>query len=299
MAISLAQSVIDTGLGSAPQASSISVTAGHSLVVVARWHTTAGAPDITSITLTNENNLTLAGGASTITALNEGLRIAYLPVIASTGTKTITLNLGSTGVNCSMSIFELVGANTPSLLDSFPTPTNGSSTGGSISITTNKTGDFVIAVGNSAAAPTTFTNGYTNINPTGVWVFDNIQYILNAGAAGTQNCTIGWGGTTEQWNMLGASFLQQQAHSVSMTLDDINGNILSNLSNLHWSWWDAADVAVITTPPVNQGNTAVTNSSGLLTVTLANTSLATGQYGILALHAADWTRSALYVAAVT
>ncbi len=65
-----------------------------------------------------------------------------------------------------------------------------------------------------------------------------------------------------------------------------SGLARANLTNLHWSWFDQDDVALLTSP-TDTGTAETTDSSGNLAVLLANTSLTTGQYGRLFLETSD------------
>jgi hypothetical protein len=65
-------------------------------------------------------------------------------------------------------------------------------------------------------------------------------------------------------------------------LVDAAGTALPNLTGLSWAWFDEStpDAA---TAPVNQGTGEITDGAGEFSVQLTNTTLTSGQTGMLAL----------------
>lgn len=70
--------------------------------------------------------------------------------------------------------------------------------------------------------------------------------------------------------------------TLTITLVDSAGTPLQNLSGLSWAWFDESTVNSATTPP-DKGTSATTDSGGVFSVSLPNTTLTTGQTGMLAL----------------
>ena len=73
------------------------------------------------------------------------------------------------------------------------------------------------------------------------------------------------------------------AITLTITLVDSAGTPLQNLSGLSWAWFDESAINNLTVPP-DVGTSATTDSSGLFSVTLSNTTLTSGQTGILAIQ---------------
>jgi len=80
---------------------------------------------------------------------------------------------------------------------------------------------------------------------------------------------------------------------IDITLVDSTGTALPNLSNLSWAWFDQSTIDSASTP-TDVGNTGSTDGSGLLSLTLPNTTLTTGQTGMLALRDSTGMIYALY-----
>lgn len=71
--------------------------------------------------------------------------------------------------------------------------------------------------------------------------------------------------------------------TLTITLVDSAGTPLANLSGLSWAWFDESAVNSATSPP-DVGTGATTDSSGQFSVSLPNTTLTSGQTGMLALQ---------------
>ena len=82
-------------------------------------------------------------------------------------------------------------------------------------------------------------------------------------------------------------------YTVTVTLSDINGALLPNLSNLHWAWWDVIDVNLIAAAPVANGVAGATDANSVITLSIPGTSLLSGQSGMLVMHAADRSRETI------
>lgn len=80
---------------------------------------------------------------------------------------------------------------------------------------------------------------------------------------------------------------------IDITLVDSTGAALPNLSNLSWAWFDQSTIDSASTP-TDVGNTGSTDGSGLLSLTLSNTTLTTGETGMLALRDSTGMIYALY-----
>lgn len=139
---------------------------------------------VSSVTATSESNLTL-GIAHTGGPSGEVLQWAYLSDVTTAGNKTITANLADTGTNY-ISAWRLSGCDNTGMLDD---DQGASSTGTdpTIAVTTSQATDALfgaIHINNSAAtAGSTFT-AETVI----AWSFwQNTEYRLDAGAAGSKN----------------------------------------------------------------------------------------------------------------
>lgn len=81
--------------------------------------------------------------------------------------------------------------------------------------------------------------------------------------------------------------------TLTITLVDSAGTPLQNLSGLNWAWFDESTVNSATTPP-DVGTGATTDSAGVFSVDLTNTTLTSGQTGMLALQDSTGFIYALY-----
>ena len=70
--------------------------------------------------------------------------------------------------------------------------------------------------------------------------------------------------------------------TLTITLVDSSGTPLSNLTGLNWAWFNES-VTSSANAPSDTGTGATTDSSGILQLTLPNTTLTAGQTGMLAL----------------
>lgn len=70
--------------------------------------------------------------------------------------------------------------------------------------------------------------------------------------------------------------------TIQLTLVDILGNALTNLTGIKWAWFDSADPNTFAAP-TDKGNAETTDGNGLLEITLTNTTLTAGQTGTLVL----------------
>ena len=67
---------------------------------------------------------------------------------------------------------------------------------------------------------------------------------------------------------------------VVLTLSNSNGVILSNLTSLHWAFFDQTTVESLLAP-VNKGAIEVTDANGVISIDLPNTTRTAGQQGFL------------------
>jgi len=84
----------------------------------------------------------------------------------------------------------------------------------------------------------------------------------------------------DTWDLGG--FELQSVINIQLTLVDNLGNPLASLTGIKWAWFDSADPNTFAAP-TDKGNAEITDSSGLLDITLNSTTLTTGQTGTLVL----------------
>jgi len=83
-------------------------------------------------------------------------------------------------------------------------------------------------------------------------------------------------------HLYGGNALASVVLLVTCSLVDRNGNSQTSLSSLDWAWFDGTDPAAFIAPS-DQGSTESTDGDGLISVSLPNTTLTSGQTGTLVL----------------
>ena len=132
------------------------------------------------------------------------------------------------------------------------------------------------------------TNGFTDLNITGTvqgtdWSLGGAYKLIStAGAVGETQMTLS--NSNDGGAMLVAVRAASQSLSVDLaiTLVDVLGNALANLTGIKWAWFDSADPNTFAAP-TDKGNAETTDGNGLLEITLTNTTLTAGQTGTLVL----------------
>lgn len=81
--------------------------------------------------------------------------------------------------------------------------------------------------------------------------------------------------------------------SVTCTLVTRTGDARPNLSSLSWAWFDSQDPATFGAP-TDQGETEVTDGTGLIEIEIPSSTLTTGQVGTLVLRADDGSAYGAY-----
>lgn len=80
----------------------------------------------------------------------------------------------------------------------------------------------------------------------------------------------------------------QGIKTATITLVDINGAGLNNLSSLKWAWFDSVTPDLFSAP-TDQGTAESTNGSAVMVVELPNTAKTSGQIGWLIVTDSDGT----------
>jgi hypothetical protein len=84
-----------------------------------------------------------------------------------------------------------------------------------------------------------------------------------------------WGGSANA-----TVFIDAADVSATLTLVDGNQNVLANLVNIQYAFFDTTDLTNMTAPSV-KGTAESTNASGLLEILLSTSTLTSGQTGTL------------------
>lgn len=179
------------------------VSAGNQLVIAARWyHATA---TISSITISGESNATVHGSPTKNASLNNATgQIASLANVTSGGNKTITCtfsaDLSSAG---GITVMEVSGGDTAAFFD-VEAGSTGNSTNPTTSLTTSNANEMIVAVQSNGSADATAGSGYTLIALPNTFWFDEAEYNLDAGVAGSK--TVDFAAGSAQWMVKAAAF---------------------------------------------------------------------------------------------
>lgn len=193
----------------------------------------------------------------------------FLGEIISAAATAVTLNGPSSGaVNAASTNFNVGVDATPIAGTLVVTPATDVSSGGTFSPTT------VSLTTGSPSATFTFTPSKSGVHHVSV----------------TND-----GGLT---NPSSVTYTVKPEVSVTLVASPSDSTPQINLASLHWTWRDATDynTAVV---PTDRGSTGTTNSSGVFTVALPNSTKTNGQTGVLEIANAAGTTVATGIVAVT
>lgn len=276
----------DQIVSGAASTASFAVTAGNQLIAGVAWaHTTDNTITISSL-VCNGQNFTLIGSPQrgAYSSNQEGIQLAYLQNVASSGPVSVDLTMSSSSFSLTGSFFilEVSGGDTASFA-SANQAANGTSSTPSLSITTASANEMIVGVigasGSAGGEPTPGAT-YTAIPLVDAGGYNTGEYKLDAGAAGAKTVDFSLAASTF-WMLSAASFKLAGAGPLSkyqdITLVDEAGAPLANLTGLQVYGWDSnvpSDVFSLT--PVDYSATGTTNGSGLLRFDRPNTTLAAG-----------------------
>lgn len=170
----------------------VGTTIGRSIAILVWWcHATAV---VSSITISGESNATLIGTPErrdlTSGALY-ALQVAYLSNNTAGGDKTITATFDASTAACGLCAVEIAGGDTAGWYDG----AEAGAQAGTVNITTNTANAFVIGVCADNGGGPTAGSGYTAIVLPNVFWFEEGQYDLDVGAAGSKTFDMGVSGT--------------------------------------------------------------------------------------------------------
>ena len=162
--------------------SSTAITAGNSLLVLCRWRTDSDATAISSVTVTDNSNMTLSVSRVPIhaTGLSGASHAwAYLSNITSSGVKTITATLDGTPTTGFLHAWELSGCDTAGMLGATES-TEGDGVEVEGSLTTTRANSAIFAAyGNDGTSQAPGT-GWTDIAFTNLFWFSDGEYDVSS-----------------------------------------------------------------------------------------------------------------------
>lgn len=181
-------------------------TAGRSIAVMV-WFVGSATAVVTSVSCTAESNLTLIGSISRVNigGGDYGMQLCYLSNITTSGDKTITFTPSAGGLSLGICAVEIVGGDTGGWLGSTTVFATGTSSAPSVSITTSTANEFVIGMVACNDSSQTAGSGYTQIVLPNAYWYEEGQYDLDVGAAGSKTFNFTLGGSAD-WGILCASF---------------------------------------------------------------------------------------------
>ena len=188
--------------GGSSVAVTLTLTAGRSLVVIHNW-ATSQTGTITSITCSNNSNLTLIG-SPTRSAIDHNTQFAYLSNIGTGGSQTVTVNMSVAQDEMTTNVLEYIGGDTTGVYDNAVNSGSGNSANPSISLTTNTANALIVGCCGDDAADPTAGSGYTIITIANFWNFCSGEDQLDMGAAGAK--TVAFTAASGNWIAVAAAF---------------------------------------------------------------------------------------------
>lgn len=180
-------------------------TAGRSLVALC-WFVDPTAT-LSSVSCSGESNLTLIGAlqAGTIGGTRYGMQIAYLSNNTGGGNKTVTMTLSESGNNLGICAIEYAGGDTSAWYDSAEAGGTGNSSTPSVNLTTNTDSALIVGLEVNGSGDPTPGSGYTAITLPNIYWYEDGQYDLDVGAAGSKTFNFTLGGAAD-WVLKCAAF---------------------------------------------------------------------------------------------
>ena len=190
-----------TGNDANPTVVLAATTATHGVGIAIGWNSNA---TLNSCTISGESNATIVTSSYYNATMVSKLQFAYLPTLSGSGSKTITATL-SAGTFWSMYAWTLAGADTSTFFDSENGAT-GNTTNPSFSLTTLSANCSIFVLCSTQGSKPAVGSGfsYALITVPDFNVFENGEYILDAGAAGAK--TVDMVADLGQWVSAAAAF---------------------------------------------------------------------------------------------
>jgi hypothetical protein len=174
-------------------------TAGNGLLICVRWY---NAVTISSITCTGET-VTVVGSAFGNGTANQTARSQWAVInnIQSTATKTVNVTLSGSAANATVSLHEVSGQNTTSMVGARPAASTGIATANPThSLTTTAANSAIFGALMGSASSSTPGATYTTLAFTTFWSYEFGEYLLDAGAVGAK--TVNWtNAATHDWHI--------------------------------------------------------------------------------------------------
>lgn len=204
MALALVQSGADEVTSSLDAVVTLNLTSGNSLIAIYVWR---GTSTVTSVTTNHSQTLTSTGTSVYNSIGDMTAQMFYLGNVTTTGSTTITGVLNPGGTARSLYIYEISGGNTSSFFDK-QVNANGLTGDPTLSLTTANNNETIFAVaigdfgtGNLGATGT----GYVLIDMANIWSYNDGEYNLGVGSAGSKTVTMTSPGSTT-WVLKAAAF---------------------------------------------------------------------------------------------
>lgn len=203
------------GANSVVVGSSVTITgttAGNSLVILTRWTENV---TISSITCSGE---TIVGAGTRKTDYPFYQSCSQWHVIDNLqtgGSKQINVTLSATPnyQNC-VSVWEVSGADTAGIYDAIASAT-GSSSAPSTSLTTGVSGAAIFALAAGTSSKPTAGSNYTAEGAANILQYDNCEYDVDVGGAGSK--TVDFGGSQTNWGLHAISIKPLASGNIDLT----------------------------------------------------------------------------------
>lgn len=185
------------------------VDVGDNIILGLVWFVSGGGGTarISSITCTGESNLTVHAPTLHDQLANGSYWVAHqfasLANCTASGTKTITVTMTANCSSFSGFAMAVAGGATSSYYDAGANAT-GSSANPTASVTTTADNDLLVALQTNNGADPTAGSGYTLVSVSNSNLYDQGEYKLDAGAAGSKTVDFTLGSTT--WMVTAAAF---------------------------------------------------------------------------------------------
>lgn len=177
-------------------------TAGNSIVIEVIWyHATV---TISNITISGESNATVHGSPTkNASGSNMTHQFASLAEVTSSGDKTITVTFSGSADAGHIWAMEVSGGDTSDFFEASNGST-GNSTNGSTTIDTAASGSLIVGGWSGNNGDATAGSLYTQVVVPNISWWDEAEYDLNAGSAGTK--TVDFIHDSGQWVATAAAF---------------------------------------------------------------------------------------------
>lgn len=181
-------------------------TVGDGIQAMVWWWDT-GPATISNIACSGEADLTLIGSKFSVSigGFPYGAQIAYLSNITAAAPPALTVNFSGSMSACGMCGMTVRGGDTTGLLGTTTQSASGNSAAPSVNIATANANEMILGMVMTNDGTQTPGSGYTGITLPNILWFEEGQYDLDAGAAGTKTFDFALSGAAD-WGILCASF---------------------------------------------------------------------------------------------